>query len=188
MVRWILTFGLAMILSGPIAAQEPVLKYEARVNPETGEVDLVLIEQDQVDFNQLMSPYGAEFGTEDAQEGDLFYSDMLGSDGVAYFDPTGDLKAVFASPKTIAESQVLLEKLNDGGTLQKTSWFGRPRLPTAEQAQQITKASINAALEIICDANPRPEKMNLDVSLAVMMGLEGKFAIQMEWLPSRDCE
>lgn len=114
----------------------------------------------------------------------------IADQGIAYYDKSGKLLEVFPSPKTPEEQAFVIDKLNlGGGRLQTVSLFSKqPSLPTSEEVRRITEDAINAALVTVCNINPRPEKLNLNVSLEAGLGLSGKFTLQLDWMPRRDCK
>ncbi|HKK84794.1 MAG TPA: hypothetical protein VJ942_04645 [Roseovarius sp.] len=86
------------------------------------------------------------------------------------------------------QKEYLFNRIQTGGKVQAVGfWPAAPKLPTADEAREITQSAINGALAIVCGSEPQPEDLSMEVSLATAMRLEGRFALKMDWKPKRDC-
>lgn len=156
-----------------------IQRFIAKTDINTGKV--VLIPEDGSDFDQ------SQFGNYLYDTSKITFETKPEA-GFAYFDQKGDLVEVFSAPRTKLDQDYLWGRIENGGSISKVGFFSNaPSLPTMDQARSITEESINAALSVICNSDPRPEDMKLEVSLATTLGLQGKFAITMGWKPARDC-
>jgi len=159
------------------------MRFVAEKDPETGKIRLVQVDDEPSIKDE--SPQAVE-ALDVVRNG---FSDAHGEFGYAYFDSTGELTAIFPKPTTPGAKEAILSQIENGGSLQAVNMFGwGAKLPSQEEVIRITEEAMNAALEMVCSRNPRPETFDMVVSVGVEFGLQGKFEFQSSWRPQRDCD
>lgn len=163
------------------------LRFEVRVDDSTGEVIVVPTTGDWSPDKENSTSLAGGLKAVEAMKSEGFEG-FEEVDSYAYFGADGKLLDVFAAPADPIESNLLLERIPEGGTLKPVKfWNAAPSLPSLEQVRAITQTSIQAALDMVCSTDPRPENMEFEVALGVSLGLEGKFLLNLDWKPVRDC-
>ena len=202
----LISFALASVLLLPpssVSAQEsgeapdssedaPVLRLQAIYDKETGEVTIV--EKDgptgQADPNLMMGDMETPTGAGKTFPDFAAYAEGEASGfGVLVTDSSGRNTQVLASANTgMYDPDKLSGLLADGNTLTPVPVFSLgSRLPTREEAQDITQAAIDGAIERVCAMGNKPRTLKTVVSIGVSLGLEGRFDLEMEWNPREDC-
>ncbi len=199
MIRFSTLLCIAISSPAVTAAQgtsEPsslVIEFEVSTPDENGKIviepksqydrSLGVVEGDGVERDQATTQKVA-----DAFEKYNEYGVMDAVEGFAFLDKNGEVLDVYAAPLGPEGYQYLVEKIPDGGAMKPVAFWGNAKsLPTMEEVRQITETSVQKALDVICAAEPRPESLAIEIALAASLGLEGKFQLNMEWRPARDC-
>lgn len=179
----ILSMMLPTLVQAQEAATDLTIKFRAVKNLQTGEIEL------QEVGNISTADFNADFAGLGMKVSDL-YSDSGDQQSFVAIDKDGKIKNVFAPPPNDMAKAAIIDNLSEGDqiVMAKFWWPVQSSLPTVDEVKEITRASMAVALEMICEADPKPETMSLNVELGVSLGVNGRFEFSSEWRPSRDCK